>query len=111
MTVFAKLKQALLPFGIPFSTDFSGGGEEEYFTINEAGDVGEDFGDDDPGVNVLSTQVHWILPSSRDYLTKKKQIRKAIYAAGCTYPTVTVINDDDLGVRHIIFESDSEEDY
>ena len=110
MTSFAKIKQALSPFGIPFTTDFSGGGEDEYFTINEAGDTGGDFGDDDPARNVVSLQVHWFLPSSEDYLHKKKQIRNAIYGAGCTYPQVAVITDDELSVRHVIFECDAEED-
>lgn len=109
MTTFAKIKTALAPFGIPFSTDFNGGGESEYLTINEAGDIGENFGDDSPNANVLSVQVHWVLPSRVDYLAKKQQIRDAIHNAGCTYPRVIAMNDEDLGVRHVIYEFDAEE--
>ena len=110
MTTFARIKQALAPFGIPFSVDFNGSGKSEYFTVNEAGDAGGDFGDDDPTNSVVSVQVHWMLPSSVDYIAKKKSIRRAIFDAGCSWPFITMVNDSDRGVRHIIFECDSEED-
>ena len=106
MTAFAKLKEALLPLGIPLVTDFSGGDYDTYITINEAGDAGRNDGDDEPGCNVLSVQVHLFLPLRQDYLSLKREIRKSIFRAGYTYPSVTVLTDAELDVRHIIFEAD-----
>lgn len=109
MTVNEKIVQALSPFGLPITADFFGGGENEYFTFNYASDRPEDFGDGKPLCVVTSVQIHYFLPIKKDYLSIKKQIRNAIFAAGFTYPEVTHLTEGKT-TRHLIFECEIEND-
>lgn len=109
MTVNEKIVMALSQFKIPIETDFSGGSEEEYFTFNYASDRAENFGDDKPLNAVASMQIHYFLPVKKDYLSVKKQIRNALFAAGFTYPVVTHLTEDKK-IRHLIFECEIEND-
>lgn len=104
MTVNEKIKNALEPFGLPITADFFGGDAEEYFTFNYADDRSEDFGDDEPLHVVAYMQIHYFSPMERDYLSMKREVRKALFKAGFTYPEVTdatIISDR---IRHLVFE-------
>lgn len=109
MTVNEKIVQALSSFEIPITADFFGGGKKEYFTFNYASDRAENFGDDKPLNAVASMQIHYFLPVEKDYLSIKKQIRNALFAAGFTYPVVTHLTEDKK-IRHLIFECEIEND-
>lgn len=102
-SVFQKLIAALKPLNIPYSVDFQSDDYSEYFTIAEADDRGDNYGDDKPGTAVVSVDVHWFLPLQENYISKKTEIRKAIFGAGFSFPEVTVIPDADLQVRHVVF--------
>lgn len=104
MTVNEKIKNALEHFGLPVTTDFFGGDAEEYFTFNYADDRAADFGDDKPLHVVEYMQIHYFAPLEKNYLSMKKQVRKALFGAGFTYPVVTdatILSDK---IRHLVFE-------
>lgn len=104
MTVNETIKNALEPFGIPVVADFFGREEKEYFTFNYADDRAADFGDDIPLHVVAHMQIHYFAPMAKNYLHMKKQVRKALLAAGFTYPQVTdatILSDK---IRHLVFE-------
>lgn len=106
MTVNKIIKTALMPFGIPITTDFYGGGKDEYFTFNYADDRAVDFGDNAPTHVVAYMQIHYFLPMDKDYLSMKKKIRRALFEAGFTYPDVTEITESNI--RHLIFSCNIE---
>ena len=110
MTVNEKIIQALKPFGIPVVADFSGGGEKEYITFNYASDEAALSGDDGPMEVVASMQIHYFLPMDRDYLSIKKKIRKALFSAGFTYPSVEHLTEPEGNIRHLVFECETEND-
>ena len=86
------------------------GSEKKYFTYNYAADHGRDFGDDAPGCNEVSVQVHFFLPLKENFQAEKAQIRQWLFDAGFTWPEVTVLEEDDTKTRHIIFECDYTEE-
>lgn len=111
MTVNQIIISAMQPFGLPVTADFFGGGNKEYITFNYVTDQGAVFADDIPTEDVLSVQIHYFLPASKDYLENKKEMRRALLAAGFTYPEVTVMMEPGNEIRHIIFECEIENDY
>ena len=60
---------------------------------------------------ISSMQIHYFLPSTKDYLEAKRKIRRAILEEGGTYPDVTVLMEPDNKTRHIVFECEFENDY
>lgn len=110
MSLYSKIVDALKPLGIPYSVDFQGGGYTEYFTLVEAANVGRDAGDDAPGTTVVSVDVHWFLPLAKNYLSTRNEIRRALFAVGGTWPTVTVLPDRELGIRQVVFSAEYEDD-
>lgn len=110
MTVNEKIRNALAGFALPVTADFFGGGEEEYVTFNYADDRAAAFADDVPILVEADLQIHYFLPADKNYLKNKKEIRKALFGAGFTYPAVTEFTEPDSNVRHIIFECRIEND-
>ncbi len=108
MTVNEKIIQALAPLGIHIEADFYGNGETEYITFNYADDRAGDFGDNKPLHVVAYMQIHYFAPMDKDYLQIKKQIRKALFSAGFTYPDVTDATVLDERIRHLVFECNIE---
>lgn len=111
MTVNEKIVQTLSSFGLPVTTDFSGGGANEYFTFNYADDRATDFGDDEPQHVVAYMQIHYFGPMEKDYLSFKKKVRRVLFNAGFTYPEVTDASVTADKIRHLVFECDIENDY
>ena len=111
MTVNKKIINALQFLRIPITADFFGGGKEEYITFNYVTDSGEVYADNELTEDVVSLQIHYFLPSDRNYLENKRKIRKALMEAGCTYPDVTIIMEPDNKTRHLIFECEIENEY
>ncbi len=111
MTINEKIKNALEGFELPVTTDFFGGGEEEYVTFNYADDRAVAFADDAPILAEADMQIHYFLPADKNYLEAKKGMRKALFEAGFTYPEVAEFVEPDSNVRHIVFECKIENDY
>lgn len=111
MTVNEKIIQALEPFDIPITADFFGGGESEYFTFNPVEDRAVLYADNKPAASVVEMQIHYFLPADKNYLEIKKQIRRAIFEAGFTYPAIDSTVDGNGKIRHLIFECEIEDEY
>ena len=73
MTINQKIIKALKPLGIPVTSDFFGGGNSEYITFNYVKDGAELFADDQPIEDISSMQIHYFLPSTKDYLEAKRK--------------------------------------
>lgn len=89
--------------------DFFGGGAKEYFTFNYADERGAIFADDTPMAGIAYMQIHYFCPLKKDQVELKKRIKKALFEAGFTYPSITELpeadsKDPDGGVQHLIFE-------
>ena len=41
----------------------------------------------------------------------KNRIRTALFDQGFTFPEVTVLLEEDVGIRHLVFECDIEEEF
>lgn len=111
MTINQKIIKALKPLGIPVTSDFFGGGNSEYITFNYVKDGAELFADNQPVEDISLMQIHYFLPSTKDYLEAKRKNRRVILEEGGTYPDVTVLMEPDNKTRHIVFECEFENDY
>ena len=105
MGYLAQIKAALAGLEIPITTDFDGGGRDEYIVIREILDSGDDFGDDEPGSDVVMLQIHYFSPIAHDYIDAKREIRERLKnIESSSYPIITVNLDADLQYRDIVFE-------
>ena len=84
---------------IPVTSDFFGGGNSEYITFNYVKDGAELFADNQPVEDISLMQIHYFLPSTKDYLEAKRKIRRVILEEGGTYPDVTVLMEPDNKTR------------
>lgn len=117
MTAFKAIKTALRQFGYPANPYTYEGKEPKYFTYNYADNRGGDFGDDDPGCDVVAVQVHMFMPI-RDPTTNAKinfqddqrTVRQALFGHGFTYPEVAVIEEQETNKWHLVFECEYEEE-
>lgn len=109
MTVNEKIIEALSSVGVPVTPDFNGGGKQEYITFNFADDRAVEFGDDAPLFDVAYMQIHYFLPSEKNYRETKKRIRKLLFDAGFTFPDVTEVTEGKK--RHLVFECEIENEY
>lgn len=111
MDINEKIVSALAPVGLAVAETLYEGDDNEFITFNITDDVGEDFGDDDPGCNDIYIHVHYVCPWETDYSGRKKQIRKALYAGGFTWPSVVDASDPSTRLRHIVFECATDNDF
>mgnify|MGYP006865385504 CR=1 FL=1 len=111
MTTFEKIMKALRPFGYPCVRDvYEGGESDRWFTYNYADDYGDGYSDDEPGFAIVSVQIHFFLPWKEEFIHVKNKIRKALLDQDFTFPEVTVLLEKDTGIRHLIFECETEEE-
>lgn len=116
MTVNKKILEALKPFGMPVVPNHYNGNEKRYIEFDLYDDKGTCFCDDYPEVDIVTVQVHLFLPMEENYLSLKKQIRKALYDVGFAYADITELAEPEAtsqypkGIRHLTFETDIDED-
>lgn len=111
MTINQKIIKALKPLGIPVTSDFFGGGNSEYITFNYVKDGAELFADDQPIEDISSMQIHYFLPSTKDYLEAKEKFAGRSWKKMERILDVTVLMEPDNKTRHIVFECEFENDY
>ena len=116
-TAFSAIKTALAIFGYPVHPGKYEGAAPRYFTYNYADNHGADFGDDRPSCDVADVQVHLFLPivdpetkARVNFIPTQQSVRHALYSAGFTYPSVTVLRENDTNTWHLVFECEFEED-
>lgn len=114
MSVEARVKAALDVFGDPVekSVLYAAGGEHSarYYTFS-CESVGDDFGDDEPGCERWLVSVHLFAPLAENCVRRAKETKRALFAAGFTWPRYTDATDQDG--QHYVFEcetADFEED-
>ena len=100
MSVNSLLKAALEAVA-PVEADTYEGKQESYITIGYNSRP-DDFGDDEPDHEVFSISVHLFAPTGENTIAKRRAIKKALAAAGTTWPTYTNASDKDG--QHHVFE-------
>lgn len=112
MSVAHDIISALSFTGLPIAQTSYAGDAEMYITfrIDENPD---DFGNDEPGHDIVSVQLHLFAPFTRNTTKLRKQIRKALHAAGFTYPRTIdaseTVRSSDGTEQHIVFECEDVE--
>lgn len=102
MNVNGLLLKTLQPFGCPVEQDLYEGKETRYFVYTYAAETATGYADNAPQRERFTMYVNLYLPREENYLRLKKGVKKALFAAGFTYPDVEQILDGNM--RHIIFE-------
>lgn len=110
MTIYQKIETALASLEIPIEEDFFGDGADEYITYTLVRDGAAVIADGAPQNEVSELQIHYFAPRSKEYDAIRKQIRKLLLEADFTWPVVTVLIEPDNKTRHIIFETEIEND-
>lgn len=121
MNTFEKIQLIARNLGIPAWPDVYTGRDEDrperWITYNFSDDHGALWGNDAPGAVVHSVQVHLFMPSRKNFFAIQKAIRDAMFNMGFSFPIitnlideVTTVNSGTQKLRHIVFESDIEDD-
>jgi len=106
VSVDAQIKHALSEFGDPIANAVYTGEAERYYVFNYT-TIGTDFADDEPGHERYLIQVHLFAPPKENVTRRVKQTKKALLAAGFTWPKT--VNASDEESRHIVFECETAE--
>ena len=101
MSVDELLRSTLLAFGDPVENAVYHGKAKRYYTFNYS-TVGDDFADDAPGHERYLVQAHFFAPLDENVTARVKATKKALFAAGFTWPETFNASDGDG--RHIVFE-------
>jgi len=103
MSINSTLKAALDAIAPVHADEYSAdeSGADTYIVINYNSRPA-DFGDDEPEHEVFSVQVHFYCPAGVNSLAKRRAIKKALSAAGFTWPEY--INASDRDGQHHVFE-------
>lgn len=105
MSVEAEVKTVLDRFGDPVekSTLYASSGKNSrrYYTF-ACQSFGDDFGDDGPGCERWLVQVHLFAPLWENCLEQVRETKRALFAAGFTWPDMTDATDTDG--QHYVFE-------
>lgn len=111
MSVNERIIGALEPLGLPVVPDLYTGDEDRWITFHH-GSRGALFGDDGPGAEIRTVQVHLYVPCGINTLTLRRGIKRRLLAAGFTWPAETDAGTDTwAGIerQHIVFECEIEE--
>lgn len=103
MSINSTLKAALEPIA-PVEADTYQGSKGTYITIGY-NSVAADYGDDEPDHEVFLVSVHLFAPTGENTIAKRRAIKKALVAAGMTWPTYT--NSSDKDGQHHVFECET----
>ena len=111
MTVNEKILSALEPLGLPVSPDLHTGEETTYIIFNYSIRGGL-FADDAPGYDIYLIQVHLMAPYGKNTVALRKEIKRALFSAGFTWPTEvdagSKYRSENTG-QHLVFECQFEE--
>ena len=103
MNINQTLKAALDPIA-PAEADAYEGKKGVYITFNY-GTIPTNYGDDEPEHERVSIQVHLYAPLGFDITQKRRAVKKALAAAGFTWPSYTNASDKDG--QHHVFECET----
>lgn len=100
MSINSTIKAALDPIA-PAEADVYEGAAAVYITFGY-NSLGADFGDDEPSHERFLVQVHLYAPNGYNTISKRRDIKKALAAAGATWPIYENASDKDG--QHHVFE-------
>lgn len=110
MTTFERIICAIKLFGYPYTPGVYKGKEKHWFTYSYVDDYGDNYADDEPQSIINRVRVNFFLPADEDYTEIKNRIRYALFRQGFTFPEITLLDDPDPALRHIVFECEIEEE-
>lgn len=99
-----RLTDALAPIGWEIAVAVYKGAADQYLVIRHS-DHPIDHGDDRPGALRILVYVDVYCPLDFNPVATVNAVRRALYNAGCTYPTTEDASDDDC--RHIVVECEA----
>ncbi len=100
MSVNETIVSVLRPIA-PVRADTYQGDEEVYITLGYTS-IPADFGDDQPAHERFLVSVHLFAPTGRNTVAARRAIKKALWEAGATWPTMTNVSDKEG--QHLVFE-------
>lgn len=92
MSVFDQIKSILQPYGYPIEADEYGGGADRYFVVM-VDTTPVSFLDNAPKKERYNIMVHYVAPKSDDISSNVDAIKRALKAAGFTWPSVISAGD------------------
>lgn len=101
------IRQAVTPL-VPVCVPNQYGGAALEYAVYNYSEIPDAFGDDAPNAVRYLVQVHWFYPWAQGAsaqaaaVEKRRALRRALAAAGMTWPTVTPAGDRDY--EHYVFE-------
>ena len=105
VSVEGKIVAALAPFGDPVEKSLLYAAASElppqYYTFS-CSSSGADFGDDEPGCERWTVNVHFFAPLCGNIAWRVKQTKQALFRAGFTWPSAVDASDQDG--QHVVFE-------
>ena len=103
MSTAERLREALAPIGDPVqaNTYRPADDSERYFTFNLS-TFGDDFADDEPGHERVLIMLHYYCPTAYDTTALVRRVKRLLFAADFTWPSVT--NAGDEAGQHVVFE-------
>lgn len=106
MSVDANIRSALTALKVPAENSIYQGAEKTYCTFSYV-TIPDSHADDVAQVERFLVTVNLFAPLNGNIRGLVKQIKNALYRAGCTWPSTTNLSDD--GGRHIVFECETVE--
>jgi hypothetical protein len=99
-----RLTDALTPLGWDIANAVYKGSFDRYLIIRHS-DHPASHGDDRPGALRILVYVDIYCPLDFNPVQTVNAVKRALFAAGCTYPTTEDASDDDC--RHIVLECEA----
>lgn len=111
MSVEARIKSALDGFGDPVEKSMLDAAARwapaRYYTFS-CRTSGAAFGDNAPSCERVLVSVHLFAPLNMNCIQRVKETKRALSAAGCTWPEVVDATDQDG--QHYVFECETVDD-
>lgn len=108
MSVESRVKAALDAFGHPVEKSLLYAASNErplrYYTF-VCESFGDDYGDDEPGCERWLVHVHFFAPLGESCLRQVRETKRALFAAGFTWPQCTDATDQDG--QHYVFQCEA----
>lgn len=104
MSINKLLTDTLSPFGFPVCQDLYTGNKESYFVFTYVDERASEYSDNAPEYLDVEVYVNLYLPQEANYLKLKRDVARALFYAGFTYPSIEQILDTEAKKRHLIFD-------
>lgn len=104
MSVDERLQAALAPLGIPVSPNLYEGEELEYIVTNYQV-IPEVYAERAPHAARYLVQIHYLLPTGANPNATLREIARAVWEAGLTWPGV--VNASDEAGQHYVLECEA----